>query len=238
MSKSLIFWSVSLISLIGLIGFYLRSNFISSADTRLMEISVISGPEELSGRAHESLTRVFSQTPILLWGVFPEDADGLEVLKKYLVQHPFDEVWVDGPWQGLIEGRPVFLRKNEELVRTELKKLLAEGKRVLIVSSPIDVNTSLELSSAWKLDQAGDLPLASLSTSGFPRLRTEEPQMKLLPCILPHADKTGAGWLGCQILNIARSTYRQRFKAGGKVAVIEQIGPKDLILLIATEPEL
>ncbi len=92
-----------------------------------------------------------------------------------------------------------------------------------------DSKTNLDLTQTSKLT----LP-TSFSMAKLPRTRPEEKEMAF-PCVVEAIDQSGVGPFGCQITQVARTSYRKRFPIGSHVGLASQVGLRDYLILHAIE---
>jgi hypothetical protein len=74
----------------------------------------------------------------------------------------------------------------------------------------------------------------SLSLVPLPRSRAAEKHTNY-PCGVEGVDQTGFGPFGCLIFQLARPKYRQRFAAGLRVGFVQELSPRDFLILYAEE---
>lgn len=175
-----------------------------------------------------------------IWGLNPHDQFQRQVLLSFLTEPPgnaptFNEIWVDQELGLELEQktRTITFKDNDQ-IGAEISAASEQKKRVLVVTVTPYAATFLKEGPAWKLLQQ-KLSFYSLLFSDFPRRRVDEAKMAF-PCLLPHADKTGAGDLGCQIQQRARLLYRKSQTSGARVGVMDQISGHDFLFLVAIEP--
>jgi hypothetical protein len=184
-------------------------------------------------------------TPVWLWGLNPSDQFQREVLKNFVTSPPgnfppFEEIWVDQ--ETALD--PQFFAPHQIQVKViafkeDWRQVLAasdQRRRILVVTASPYAASFLSGGPAWQLTQGETKPwFYSLIFADFPRQRDQEASMSF-PCVLPHADATGTGDLGCRILQKARSLYRKALKPGGYVGTMDQVSGRDFLFLLAVEP--
>lgn len=221
--------------------------FIEPRSVRLIKLSPFESPQVVANSIWLRMQEKLKSKPILFWGVWPEETFVVDSLRAFIANPTdgvkgYDEVWVDEPFHEILPGRKIFLQ-GQTALKKELTEATQQGKRILIVTTPVYAATNLPGSPAWSVihkeqtekSEASDLGLNSLIFSDLPRRREQEVDMKI-PCVLPHNDKTGVGALGCQILQVARPQYRKVMVTGTQVGLLEQISSYDYLFLMGREP--
>lgn len=240
-----VFWIVAGLLLIGGVVWFSALN-IGPRSIRKVKLMPLESPQVLANVIGLRLQEELRRNPVLMVGVDPGDTFAINALRLFLQSPPpnvppYDEVWVDEAFQSQFPGREVFLRNNSEAVTKELDAQLSQGRRVLVITSPVYASTLLQDSPAWLLSQRWEgrrdprYDFISLIFTDFPRRREDEGKQKI-PCVLEHSDQTGTGPLGCQALQMGRLDYRKRLTPGQMVGLMNQINRRDFLFVLTTEP--
>ncbi len=133
------------------------------------------------------------------------------------------------------------INKERERFVEGLKTAEKKEVRLLVIVSPMEASPKLPnslISLARKsVYLSNPEKIGGLVVTKFPRLRREE-EFSSIPCNTGEEDLGQTGNLGCYILQKARFLYRKKFPAGTPLALLDQLGPEEFILLLTREPKL
>ncbi len=111
-----------------------------------------------------------------------------------------------------------------------IKSLLAQEKRILVYTFSTMSSHLLAGNTIAQLEKSLKRPIFSITTSQL-SLRNDQEYSLEPPCVGSGRDETGTADLGCIILQTSRSYYRRNFDPTRYVAVIDQHGRSDYLLL-------
>lgn len=111
-----------------------------------------------------------------------------------------------------------------------IKSLLAQDKRILVYTYSTMSSHLLAGNTIAQLEKSLKRPVFSITTSQL-SLRNDQEYSLEPPCVGSARDETGTADLGCIILQTSRSYYRRNLDPTRYVAVIDQHGRSDYLLL-------
>ncbi len=111
-----------------------------------------------------------------------------------------------------------------------IKSLLAQEKHILVYTYSTMSSHLLAGNTIAQLEKILKRPVFSITTSQL-SLRNDEEYSLEPPCVGSARDETGTADLGCIILQTSRSYYRRNLDPTRYVAVIDQHGRSDYLLL-------
>ncbi len=111
-----------------------------------------------------------------------------------------------------------------------IKSLLAQDKRILVYTYSTMSSHLLAGNTIAQLEKTLHRPVFSITTSQL-SLRNDQEYGLEPPCVGSARDETGTADLGCIILQTSRSYYRRNLDPTRYVAVIDQHGRNDYLLL-------
>jgi hypothetical protein len=243
-----VFWALIFAATAGIVWWFSQDTFIPDS-TVISAAAVFDGPEGFRERLEQDLTQELRTKSVVIWGQWPEDVQALEALEEFLKPAPgaqlggisapavprFSQVWIDDQFQERLPGRKVYLRGRENTIVQDVSAAIANGEKLLILTSPIFAATMLKGTPAFALSQS-EIDFIGLLIVDGPRQRVQEEQEDpKVPCALPHSDRTGTGALGCRILQSARASYRKTFPSGSRVLQIEKLNTHDYLILRSQE---
>lgn len=236
---SKLFWIVVAGGALSFIGWFAVVNVQPRAIPKI-KLSPFETPRVAANSIWLRLQEELKSKSTWLWGLDPQDQFQRQVLLSFLTESPgnapgFAEIWVDRELGlELSQTTRTITFKDNDQIATEIEKVSSQGQRLLVITATPYAASFLKEGPAWKLVQQ-NLSFYSLLFSDFPRRRVDEAKVAF-PCILPHADASGTGDLGCQIQQRARLLYRKSQTTGARVGVMDQVSGHDFLFLVAIEP--
>lgn len=202
-----------------------------------------------------SLRQELRNTPILIFGVSPQDPRHLEILLKFLElnQEPGSKYQGVVIEKSLLDVSPhadqgatsiltqlnaeVFsILKNKDQFLLGIEKALQQKNRLLVIVPEITAASILPDGISIALKQKYAVPVfTTLSLANFPRDRQQEPELSI-PCRTGDEDLAQTSKVGCLILQKARSLYRKKMKSGSLVGFMIQVGATDFVFPLTIEP--
>jgi hypothetical protein len=118
-----------------------------------------------------------------------------------------------------------------------IRSFMAQQKHVIVYTYSTMSSHLLQGNSVFKLEKDLKQPVFSITTSQLSLRNSEEYDLDP-PCVGAGQDSTGTADLGCVILQTSRSYYRRNLDATRYVAVIDQHGRSDFLLLTSGPKDL
>ena len=146
-----------------------------------------------------------------------------------------DTSWdVTIPELAQIEGERLNFKTDSDRLMQGLQNAVDRKVRVFVIAPASQMASFLEDGVAYKAAQK-EIFFTSLILASFPRVREEEKNM-VTPCNVAEHDQAGTGKLGCEIVQTARSLYRDKFKSGEWVGTLRQLSSRDHLFMMTKEP--
>lgn len=192
-------------------------------------------------------------SPLLFFGIDTQSQDDWKVLETFLrenqeVGFKYDYVAIEQlltPPAGFPEFEKIETKESFEQFWQGISPALQNQKRVVVIVPYIYstqvvpgnvVNKIREKILNFNKENPNKkiIEPTSFSLAKLPRSRPEEKEMPF-PCVVEAIDQSGVGPFGCQIVQIARSSYRKHFNSGAHIGLASQIGLHDYLILHTIE---
>jgi hypothetical protein len=241
MKKNTVYWIV--VGLVLICGVFATLYFgLQSGTVTKISFSEFSSQDAVADSILLHLREELKQSPIVLLGVEPAVPEQMQVWAHLLKSNQeaglkFDHIVIDQflKSEGLLVGaEKTDTKENLTQVIQVLTDLQAKGQRVVLIVPTIYATQMVPGNVASILKDQAHLNILSLSLADFPRSREEEKAMRF-PCSVGDADPTGLGQLGCTIAQEARANYHHKKAPGSLVGLVDQVGPKDYLILLTNE---
>ena len=229
------------------LGVWLASSISVHPQTQTkIKFSQVHLPEDFGKRVFETLRSEIKASPVILLGVTPNKIEDMELWRGFLETNQeagskYDVLVVEPmlPFVELFESNMRMDIKGDMLRFVEgVRKARSEGLRVAVIVPNIYSSQQLPRNPASRLINEFQLDVLSLSVSKFPMTKEQESHFEP-PCIVEEGkDFAGTGPLGCLVQSLARRTYRERVEPGQFSAQLEQVSPKDFLILLNRNPGL
>lgn len=205
-----------------------------------IKFSQFSNPEEFGKEVFEKLRLEIRESPIVFLGVTPNKIEDMEFWRGFLEANQekgfkYDVIVVEPmlPYVELFDSN-MRIDIKEELSRFAegVKKARAEGLRVAVIVPNIYSSQLIQKNPVSRLKVDYNLDAVSFSVTKFP-VTLEQEESFDPKCVFEEGkDLAGTGGFGCMVLSIAKKTYRKKFEDNKYSGLMEQVGPKDYIVLL------
>lgn len=238
-----LYW-LGAVAVIG-VGIYFSMNIsVQPQAVSKIQFSQFSSPEEFGKVVFEKLRLEVREAPLVLLGVTPNMIEDMEFWRGFLESnqekgYKYDVIVVEPllPYVELFDSNMRIDIKDEMRRFVEgVKKARAEGLRVAVIVPNIYSSQLIAKNPVDRLKMEFQLDVTSFSVTKFP-LTSQQEQTFEPRCIMDvdgnkEPDPAGTGSFGCMVLTIARKTYRKKFEENKYSGLVEQVGPKDYMILL------
>lgn len=212
-----------------------------------IDLSGFENPEEMGSSLFKRLRLEIQSMPIIFLGVIPEQKVHYQIWQEMLKTSSepgwkYDLIVVEKNLPHLdilVQGsssqvETMDLKEDLERLAAGLKKASTEKKRIAVIAPSIYISNLLKGNIADRLKNEFSIKAISFSTSTFPLNADQEKNMDI-PCVLNQEDRSGAGQLGCFIVNSARTMYRKKKVIGKYPGAVNQIGSQEYLVIFNPE---
>ncbi|MGZ3768220.1 MAG: hypothetical protein ACXVCP_05985 [Bdellovibrio sp.] len=223
------------------LGIYVSMNLSVQPQTvSKIKLSQFVNPEDFGKLVFEKLRPEIKEAPIVLFGVTPNMIEDIEFLRGFLEADQeqglkYDLIVVEPmlPYVELLNANMRIDIKDDMSRFVEgVRKARAEGLRVAVIVPNIYSSQLINKNPANRLKEDYKLDITSFSITKFP-VTVEQEQSFEPKCIFEEGkDPEGTGAFGCMIVSVAKKTYRKKFEDNKYSGLLEQVSPKDYIILL------
>ena len=199
-------------------------------------------PEQLGAAVAKDLRMEIRASPLLLVGLWPEHPEELQAAKAFFsqIQEPglqYDVILTESELPGAKEmgGQPIAFKDDLAAFAAAAKQSLAENHRVAVITVSMYSSQLLHDGPASRLKNEFGLAPMSITFSPFPLARADESSVDAT-CSTGGQDE-GLGALGCMVVQKARSLYRKKHDPKKFSGVMDQVGGRDYLMLLAPPPK-
>lgn len=205
-----------------------------------IQFSQYSNAEEFGKEAFEKLKLEVRESPVVLLGVTPNKIEDMEFWRGFLEANQekglkYDVIVVEPmlPYVELFDSNMRIDIKEEMLRFVEgIKKAREEGLRVAAIVPNIYSSQLIKKNPVSRLIEEYKLDVTSFSVTKFP-VTVEQEESFDPKCVFEEGkDIAGTGGFGCMIISVAKKTYRKKFEDNKYSGLMEQVGPKDYLILL------
>ncbi len=243
-----IYYSVGLIAFFGVLMTLIVQFGIKARAINIMKPSYFSTPEEIGAVIFRRFYSEIASEKLLVIGVPAKSAFHQNIVAGLIRVAAHEgkafDVLITDPRLPQPESLPpaltiIPLSINGEDMSDALaliKSLLAQEKHIIIYTYSTMSSHLLVGNTVARLEKTLKRPVFAITTSQL-SLRNDQEYSLEPPCVGAARDETGTADLGCTILQTGRSYYRRNLDSTRYVAVIDQYGRSDFLLLAAGPKE-
>lgn len=243
-----IYFSLALVVFFGVLMTLIFQFGLKPSAINIMKPSYFSTPEEIGAVIFRRFYSEISSEKLLMIGVPAKSVFHQNIVAGLIRVAAHEgkafDVMITDPRLSQPESLPpqltiIPLSMNGEEMNDALaliKSLLAQEKHILIYTYSTMSSHLLAGNTVSLLEKTLKRPVFAITTSQL-SLRNDQEYSLEPPCVGAARDETGTADLGCTILQTGRSYYRRNLDSTRYVAVIDQYGRSDFLLLAAGPKE-
>lgn len=233
-----LYW-IGAVAIIAL-GLYFTMNFsVGPEAIPKIPFTQVSTPEDMGKEILAKLHDEIKNAPVAVLGVTPNKIEDMELWKGFIeanqeVGMKYDVIIVEPmlPYVELFrEG--VYIAMKDEMSRLVegINKARSQGLRVAVIVPNIYASQLLDQNPVAKLKADYKLDVTSFAVSTFPVTRGQEQSFEPKCIDSGEVDPAGTSKFGCVVRNAARRTYRKKLEPNKYSSLVEQLGPKDYLII-------
>jgi hypothetical protein len=185
-----------------------------------IRLSSFEKPVKFSQAIQLRMREEISRSPILLFGYQPEISGQLEIIQEFIrinaeSGYAYDTVVMEEQLPANIAAEKINTRDRLEDLAAGLKNAMETNRRALVLLPAAYSSQVVSGNVANLLKKNYGLPITSFTVVELIRRREAEKQV-VIPCYVTDDDPTGAGALGCAVLQQSRNHYRKKMAPGKK----------------------
>lgn len=235
-----LYW-IAAIALIGA-GLYVATQVeVQPPVVQKIKFSQFQEPEAFGKEIFQQLHKEIKESPLIFLGVTPNQIEDVELWRGFLeaakAEGPgvaYDVIVVEPmlPYVEIfVSDMRIDIKAEPQRFIEGVKKAMADGMRVAVIVPTIYSSQLLQRNPVDFFKNQNGLDMLSLSVAKFPLTEAQEAVFEP-KCVLEQGvDHAGTGKLGCAIRTAARKTYRLQTETGKYSGFVEQVGPKDFLVL-------
>ena len=206
---------------------------------RMMNPTEFGNGEQIGAVLYRRLYAPIKKAKIVIMGVQTESPSQAQIpfgfMKTAASQDlKFDHVFVDtelGKY-AVGESEPIELRRSAKEVVERFKKLIADNKRILLVTHSYYASGVPYKSLSSYIRENIQTNIFSFASVPVPLERAQEKDLQP-GCQTAGEVAHGVGRIGCFILKKSRNLYRKKLYDKGLVAAIDQVGTQDYLIYVS-----
>jgi hypothetical protein len=237
-------------------GVFLLLKTVKPQPVGILKPSFFSNPTEIGAVVFRRFYSPLETQPVVVFGIPPQPVWHQDIILGFLRAakaegHPYDVVVAEPQmppldYSGLttLNGSAIeviLMSFNQEVASEfgdKLAALRSEGKKVLVYTASVFSTHILRSNPLVRFEKNHNVRLFSFTSAPL----AVKPAQEFLidpPCLGSERDQSGTADFGCAILQSGRWNYRayralnDKFKSDHYVAIMNQQGPDDYLLMVA-----
>lgn len=212
----------------------------------IIGLSGFDSPKKLAQSIQLRMRQEIHEAPILLLGFQPERPGQIQAVLEFLrtnteAGYAYDTQVIEENFPPEIQAlfptaEKINAKEKIQDLAMALQSAHQQGRRVVVILPSMYTSQMLQQSVADQLKKKFQVPILSFSFVELIRSRENEKSVAI-PCYVTEADPTGAGRLGCAILQQSRLHYRKKLSPGKNAALMDQRGSRDFLIFYSENAE-